>query len=76
MCLAIPAIIESIDDKRVATVNVLGVTRNVALDLVPPAKVGDYVLIHAGFAIEIIDEEMAKETLDLIAEFPELVEGF
>jgi hydrogenase expression/formation protein HypC len=72
MCLAIPAIIESIDDTRIARVNILGVTRDAALDLVPAAKLGDYVLIHAGYAIEIIDEQMARETLDLLAEFPEL----
>lgn len=72
MCLAIPAIIESIDEAGTARVNVLGVARSAALDLVPQAVVGDYVLVHAGYAIEVVDEEMAKETLDLIAEFPEL----
>jgi len=72
MCLAIPAIIESIDEKRTAQVNILGVTRTAALDLVPHAAVGNYVLIHAGYAIEVIDEAMAQETLDLIKEFPEL----
>lgn len=74
MCLAIPAKIESIDEGRVACVSVLGVTRHVALDLVPQAVVGSYVLIHAGYAIEVIDEVMAQETLDLIAEFPELAQ--
>lgn len=72
MCLAIPAKIESIDEDRTARVSVLGVTRVVALDLVPRAQSGDYVLVHAGYAIEIVDEQMAQETLDLIAEFPEL----
>jgi hydrogenase expression/formation protein HypC len=75
MCLAIPAQIEVIDEDRTARVNVLGVTRSVALDLVPHAVLGDFVLIHAGYAIEVIDEQMAQETLDLIAEFPELVSG-
>ncbi len=72
MCLAIPAKIESIDESRTACVNVLGVTRRVALDLVPQAVVDDFVLVHAGYAIEVIDEQMAQETLDLIAEYPEL----
>jgi len=72
MCLAIPAKIESIDERRNARVNVLGVTRVAALDLVPRAAVGDYVLVHAGYAIEVVDEAMAKETLDLLSEFPEL----
>ena len=74
MCLAIPAKIESIDGDRVAQVSMLGVVRNVALDLVPQASLGDFVLVHAGYAIEVIDEEMAQGTLDLIAEFPELFE--
>ena len=52
----------------------LGVTRTVALDLLPQAKVGDYVLVHAGYAIEVIDEAMAEETLEIIREFPELVQ--
>ncbi len=72
MCLAIPAKIESIDDGRVAQVNVLGVTRAVALDLVPQATLGDFVLVHAGYAIEVVDEQSAQETLDLISQFPEL----
>ncbi|MCL2807700.1 MAG: HypC/HybG/HupF family hydrogenase formation chaperone [Coriobacteriia bacterium] len=75
MCLAIPAKIESIDETRTAQVSVLGVTRVVALDLVPHAAVGSYVLVHAGYAIEVVDETIAQETLDLIAEFPELAQG-
>ena len=75
MCLAIPAKIESLEEGRNARVSVLGVTRMAALDLVPHAEVGDYVLVHAGYAIEVIDEVMARETLDLIAEFPEMADG-
>ena len=75
MCLAIPAKIESLDESRTACVSVLGVTRMVALDLVPRAVVGDYVLVHAGYAIEIVDGAMAEETLDLIRDFPELAQG-
>ena len=67
MCLAIPAQVKSIND-------ILGVTREVALDLTPSAEVGSYVLIHAGFAIEVVSEEAAQETLDLIKEFPELAD--
>ena len=55
-----------------ATVDILGVTRDIALDLTPQAKVGDYVLVHAGFAIEVVDAEYAQETIDLINEFPDL----
>ena len=51
MCLAIPMKISQLDDNRLATVDVLGVTRQISLDLTPQAQVGDYVLVHAGFAI-------------------------
>lgn len=77
MCLAIPAQVKTIDDNHLAIVDILGVTREVALDLTPAAAVGDYVLVHAGFAIEVVSEDDAQQTLDLIREFPELadVEG-
>ena len=74
MCLAIPAQVKSINENNLATVDILGVTREVALDLTPSAEVGGYVLIHAGFAIEVVSEEAAQETLDLIKEFPELAD--
>jgi hydrogenase expression/formation protein HypC len=74
MCLAIPAKIERINDDRLAQVDILGVKREVALDLVPQAQIGDYVLVHAGYGIEIVSEEFAQETIDLINEFPDLVE--
>ena len=72
MCLAIPMKIASLNEDRMATVDVLGVTREISLDLTPQAQVGEYVLVHAGFAIEVVDEQYAQETLDLIKEFPEL----
>ncbi|MEF2845690.1 MAG: HypC/HybG/HupF family hydrogenase formation chaperone [Eggerthellaceae bacterium] len=77
MCLAIPAQVKSIGNDQLASVDILGVTRQVALDLTPSANVGDYVLIHAGFAIEVVSEDDAQETLNLIKQFPELadVEG-
>ena len=56
MCLAIPAQVKSINEDNLATVDILGVTRQVALDLTPSAEVGSYVLIHAGFAIEVFPE--------------------
>lgn len=74
MCLAIPAQVKSINENNLATVDILGVTREVALDLTPSVEVGSYVLIHAGFAIEVVSEEAAQETLDLIKEFPELAD--
>jgi len=72
MCLAIPGKINQINDNNLATIDILGVTREVSIDLTPKAKVGDFVLIHAGFAIEIVSEEFAQETIDLIKQFPEL----
>jgi hydrogenase expression/formation protein HypC len=74
MCLAIPAKIETFDDDNMATVSVMGVKRSASLDLIENAKIGDYVLVHAGFAIEIVDEDLAKQTLDLVKEMPEFAE--
>lgn len=74
MCLAIPAQVKEIDEGNLATVDILGVTREISLDLTPQAKVGSYVLVHAGFAIEVVDEQFAQETLDLVKSFPELAD--
>lgn len=63
MCLAIPSKIVEINNK-VATVDVAGVKREASLLLIDEAVIGDYVIVHAGFAIQKIDEETAKETLD------------
>jgi len=73
MCLAIPALIKSIKDKE-AEVEIGGITRKASLWLTPDAKVGDYVLLHTGYAINIIDQEEAKETLELLEEIAELAE--
>ena len=70
MCLAIPAkVISKID--RLATVEVGGITRNVSLMLLPDAQVGDFVLVHAGFAIQTVEEEEAKGTMELLKELTE-----
>lgn len=74
MCLAIPAKICTRNADNLATVDIFGVKRDISLDLTPQAKEGDYVLIHAGFAIEIVSEEFAQETIDLIKQFPELID--
>lgn len=72
MCLAIPAKVKEIGEDNLAIVDILGATREISLDLTPDAEVGSYVLVHAGFAIEIVDEQFAQETIDLIKEFPDL----
>lgn len=66
MCLAIPAQVKEKTASNFATVDVMGVTRKISLDLVPSAGVGDWVLMHAGFAIDIVDEQFAAETIELI----------
>lgn len=57
-----------------ARVSAMGAEREIALDLTPQAQVGDYVLVHAGFAIEVVDEQYAAETLDLIQTMSDLVD--
>ncbi len=70
MCLGIPARVLEIDGD-VAQVEWGGVVRPIALDLCPDVSVGDYVLIHTGFAIQRMDESEAKETLNLLREMAE-----
>jgi hydrogenase expression/formation protein HypC len=70
MCLAIPARISAIEENRMAVVDIMGVTRKVSLDLVPEAVIGDWLLVHAGFALQVIDEESANDTLDLLRQIP------
>lgn len=66
MCLAIPGKVEEITNDgliRVGRVNFGGVVKNVCLDYVPEVQVGDYAIVHVGFAISKIDEETAEQTL-------------
>lgn len=67
MCLAIPALVKSINGRQ-AEVEVGGVGRKVSIWLTPEVKVGDYVLLHTGYAISIINEAEAEETLRLLQE--------
>ncbi len=71
MCLAIPAKVTSIDG-LMAQVEMAGVTRETSIMMLPETKVGDYVLIHAGFAIQRLDEEDALETLRLFDQIASL----
>jgi len=73
MCLAIPALITSIEDKE-ADVEIGGITRRISLWLTPEAKVGDYVLVHTGYAINVLDQQEAEETLTLLRQIAELAE--
>ena len=67
MCLAIPVLIQEIEGQE-AVVEIGGVKRKISLVLTPEATVGQYVLIHAGYAIGVLDEEEAQETLKLLEE--------
>ncbi|MGD2147163.1 MAG: HypC/HybG/HupF family hydrogenase formation chaperone [Anaerolineae bacterium] len=71
MCLGVPARIVETEDSgllRMGKVDFGGVSREVCLAYVPEADVGDYVIVHAGFAISRLDEVVAQETLDLLLE--------
>ena len=70
MCLAVPAQIKSIEGQQ-AEVDIEGVIREASLQLTPDAKVGDYVLLHTGYAISVIDAAEAEETLKLLKELSE-----
>jgi hydrogenase expression/formation protein HypC len=70
MCLAIPARIKSIDGFE-AEVDVGGVGRKVSIFLTPDAQLGDYVYVHTGYAISVVDEAEALESLKLLAELAE-----
>jgi hydrogenase expression/formation protein HypC len=71
MCLAVPARIVELDGDK-AVVDAMGNRWKAKTTLLPEAKLGDLVLIHAGFAISLVDEEEAKKTWEMIAEIDEL----
>jgi len=73
MCLAVPVKIVSIDRDEAET-EIAGVRRRVSIALTPEAKLGDYVLLHTGYAIGVIDEAEAEETLKLLEEIASLSE--
>ena len=73
MCLAIPARITLIEGKE-AEIEIGGISRRISLWLTPEAKVGDYALVHTGYAINILDQEQAEETLKLLGEIAQFVE--
>ena len=71
MCLAVPARITEVNGTKV-TVDVAGYIQQASIRMMPDAKVGEYVIIHAGYAIEKLDEEQAKETIALFMEMEAL----
>lgn len=68
MCLALPARVESLDGPAEATVDLGGVRKRISVALVPEARVGDYVIVHVGHAIGLLDADEAEQTLRLFAE--------
>lgn len=71
MCLGVPGRVVEVHDDRgtqMATVDFGGVTRDICLAYVPEAQVDDWTIVHAGFAITLLDEAAARETLALMAE--------
>jgi hydrogenase expression/formation protein HypC len=74
MCLAVPGKVVEIQGKT-AVVDFGGIRREVRLDLLPEVGVGDYVIVHTGFAIERLDEERALEILEAWAEVERALEG-
>ena len=77
MCLAIPGkVLEEFEQSgmRMAKVQFGGIVRDASLDYVPDAKVGDYVLVHVGFAISIVNAEEAARTYELLEQMDQLTE--
>lgn len=79
MCLAIPGKIKSIEYQydglvKMAKVVFGGITKEASLDMLPHAKIGDYVLVHVGVAISVVDEEEALRTFSYLSEIGELDE--
>ena len=77
MCLAVPGKVISIEEKientpQMAQVDFAGVVQTVCIDWLPEVKVGDYVIVHVGFALNKIDEKDAEETLRLLKEMGNL----
>lgn len=73
MCLAIPTKVMDIEG-NMALVELGGVRLQVSLALTPEAQVGDYVIVHTGFALSVLDEEEARETLELFRAIEEMAE--
>ncbi|EDX25952.1 MULTISPECIES: HypC/HybG/HupF family hydrogenase formation chaperone [Streptomyces] len=79
MCLAVPGRVLDIGEKdgtRMATVDFGGVVKEVCLEYLPDLQVGEYAIVHVGFALQRLDEESAKQTLELFAQLGMLQEEF
>lgn len=75
MCLAVPMQLTEITGEGTGRVNSGGVETDVSLMMIPHARVGDYIIVHAGFGIEVLDSEEAQIRLDLFRELAEATAG-
>lgn len=75
MCLAIPAKVVALNDGEMASVEIGGVKKDISVSLVEGVQVGDYVIIHTGFALSKLDPDEAEKTLELFAEIAVLAGG-
>lgn len=71
MCLALPALVVELRGDNDAVVELGGVHKTISIALVPEARVGDYVIVHVGHAIGLLDEDEAQATLALFAQLAE-----
>ncbi|MFF7392130.1 HypC/HybG/HupF family hydrogenase formation chaperone [Streptomyces scabiei] len=79
MCLAVPGRVLDIEERdgtRMASVDFGGVVKEVCLEYLPDLRVGEYAIVHVGFALQRLDEESARQTLELFAELGMLQEEF
>ena len=75
MCLGIPAKVVQIDDSLEGKIDYLGTKVKTNFSLLDDVKIGDWVIVHAGFAISKLNEKEARETLDLLRELAPALEG-
>ena len=79
MCLAVPGKIESVEGEdpllRIGKVNFGGIVKQINLAYVPEASIGDYVLVHVGFAISVVEEEEAQKIFEYLRQIDELAEA-
>lgn len=75
MCLAVPAEVISLDGEGFAEVELSGVRHRVCVDLVPGVGLGDFVIVHAGFAISVLNSDEAQQTLELFAALSSAVDS-
>lgn len=67
MCLAVPMVVTEVIDGDTATVTLDGVSTQISIALTPGVQPGDFVIVHVGFALEVLDADAARQTLELMA---------